>query len=262
MQNNFASTEFLTKLGLYNLALDPKKYNKKGNFDDRFGVPKSYYQFMKHHNLNPNQLDALKLLKVKDIEMIEWCAKLDSVAEELNKYISLVKLYKSKYKYNDERLYRDYLRLANDLGYDMKDKSILFPGDLKAKHDELSELFELKKNKIVKDKIKKRYKELLKNTFKDKTYIIFPASSFAALQDESKQQNNCVKTYAEDYANGECDLYFMRLKESKNKSLVTVEVQDNEVVQNRIKNNQQPGKAELSFLKKWEQKVLNREVIS
>jgi DNA-directed RNA polymerase subunit RPC12/RpoP len=262
MQNNFASTEFLTKLGLYNLALDPKKYNKKGNFDDRFGVPKSYYPFMKHHNINPNQLVALKLLKVKDIDMIEWCAKLDNVAEELNKYISLVKLYKSGYKYNDERLYRDYLRLANDLGYDMKDKSILFPADLKNKHDELSELFELKKNKIVKDKIKKRYKELLKNTFKDKTYIIFPASSFAALQDESKQQNNCVKTYAEDYANGKTDLYFMRFNESQDKSLVTVEVKNNKLKQSRIVNNGHPGKQELSFLKKWEKNVLNKKVVT
>ena len=36
---------------------------------------------------------------------------------------------------------------------------------------------------------------------------------------------------------GECDIYFMRLCSNPKKSLVTVEVRDNHVVQAKIKNN-------------------------
>ena len=48
-------------------------------------------------------------------------------------------------------------------------------------------------------------------------FIILPAKSVEALENESKQQSNCVRTYSEDYANGSCDIYFMRLLCAKNK---------------------------------------------
>ena len=70
-------------------------------------------------------------------------------------------------------------------------------------------------------------------------------------------QNNCVRSYNYRYANKEIDLYFMRLVSNMNKSLVTIEVKDNKVVQSRIKNNHNPNKEQLSFIKKWEKKFLN-----
>ena len=79
-----------------------------------------------------------------------------------------------------------------------------------------------------------------------------------ALQDESKQQKNCVRTYAEDYANGESDIYFMRKVDNPEKSLVTVEVERNRVVQSRIKHNKKPNKMQIKFLNKWEKEVLGK----
>ena len=52
----------------------------------------------------------------------------------------------------------------------------------------------------------------------------------------------------------------MRRVDSVNKSLVTVEVRNNRVVQSRIKGNDYPDKSELDFLKLWERKILNKEV--
>ena len=40
------------------------------------------------------------------------------------------------------------------------------------------------------------------------------------------------------------------------KSLVTIEVKNNKVVQSRTKNNKSPDKKQLAFINKWEQKVL------
>ena len=87
-------------------------------------------------------------------------------------------------------------------------------------------------------------------------FIIMPAGSLKALQNESEQQSNCVKTYAERYAHGKCDIYFMREVDKPKKSLVTVEVKNNEVVQSRIKYNNNPSEKQLEFLRKWENKVL------
>lgn len=256
MKSNYASTELLIKSGLYNLTLSSKRFNKKGSFEDRFGISKDYYKFIKRYNLNIQQLEALKLVKEKNIKIINWCNSFNN-AEEIAKYLSLKRLYRSKYKIKDEHLYLDYLKFAKELGYDMKNKNILFPFDLKEEHDKLSNLYEIKKNKKIQSKILKRYKALLKNKFSNKKYIIFPANSFLALQDEATQQNNCVKTYAEDYSKGICDLYFMRLLDNEEKSLVTVEVRNNKVVQSRIINNDRPNKEQLRFLENWEHKKLN-----
>lgn len=77
------------------------------------------------------------------------------------------------------------------------------------------------------------------------------------LTNESKQQNNCVKTYAERIAKGKCDIYFMRLISNVNKSLVTIEVKNNKVVQKRTKNNCDATLEQNIFIEKWERKILN-----
>ena len=57
---------------------------------------------------------------------------------------------------------------------------------------------------------------------------------------------------------GISDIYFMRsIKETK-KSLVTVEVKNNKIVQSRIKHNEDPNEKQLKFLSKWEQNILNK----
>ena len=63
-------------------------------------------------------------------------------------------------------------------------------------------------------------------------------------------------SYAEKYAEGFCDIYFMRNTKKPDKSLVTVEVRHNKVVQSRIKNNKCPTDQQLQWLKIFEQNVL------
>ena len=48
----------------------------------------------------------------------------------------------------------------------------------------------------------------------------------------------------------------MRLLSNKDKALVTVEVRNNKVVQQRIKNNQDTTKEQKKFLKQWEEEIL------
>ena len=99
---------------------------------------------------------------------------------------------------------------------------------------------------------------ILNSLIQDGKFIIIPAQSVESLEQESKEQSNCVRTYSEKYATGSCDIYFMRQVDNQEKSLVTVEVKNNEVVQSRIKYNEQPNAIQLLFLKKWQEQILQK----
>lgn len=262
---DIGKTELLAKMKLYNLALRADEFGNKGSFQKIFGVSKDYYPFMRRNNITYTQLKILRLLQEKDMKKIRYLEKFVgyggniSDLEEIATYISLdrfVKYSKMHHGNIETYLYKDYLRFAKLLGYDLKNKRYAFPKDLKEAHDKLEKQYKIQSETIIKKAINKRGKELSKNKYQDKKFIILPANSLKSLQNESKQQNNCVRTYAEKYAEGVCDIYFMRDINKQDKSLVTVEVKNNQVVQSRIKNNMNPNEKQLQFLNKWEQKVL------
>lgn len=257
--------EMFCKMKLYNLALKASEFHYPGTFQQIFGVSKDYYQFMKKHNITYTQLKILRLLKEKDINKIKYLEHFVSYGDstynlsEISKCISLNRFIKYSKNHHENikiYLYKDYLKFAKFLGYDLKNNKYAFPKNLKEEHDKLSDQYKVQCNQLMQNAIIKRGKELSINTYQNNKFIIFPALSIESLKDESKQQNNCVRTYAEEYAAGICDIYFMRYKNKPKKSLVTIEVQDNKVVQSRIKNNDDPNENQLAFINKWEQKIL------
>ena len=92
----------------------------------------------------------------------------------------------------------------------------------------------------------------MKKCYEDDKYVIRPFATLESLYKESSEQNNCVRTYAERYANKECELYYLREKNNIDKSLVTIEVVNNKVVQARVKNNNLPSDKLSKVIKKWE----------
>lgn len=257
--------EMLCKMKLYNLAQKADEFKNFGSFQKIFGISKDYYDFMKKHNITYTQLKILRLLKEKNIRKIHYLenyvsyvsntTNLEEIAEyiSLNRFIKYSKMCREKV---DTYLYSDYLRFAKLLGLDLKNNKYAFPKDLEIEHDKLSKQYKVQCNKLMKKAIIKRGKELSINKYQNNKFIIFPALTVESLKDESKQQNNCVRTYAEKYAAGTCDIYFMRDIRKPKKSLVTIEVKNNKVVQSRTKNNKSPNKKQLAFINKWEQKVL------
>lgn len=264
-KHDIGKTELLTKMKLYNLALRADEFRNKGSFQEIFGVSKDYYPFMKRNNITYLQLKLLRLLQEKDINKIKYLQNFvsygDSISdlEEISNYISLnrfIKYSKMHHRNVETYLYKDYLRFAKLIGYDLKNNRYAFPKNLKEEHDKLEEQYEIQSKVLVQKAIKKRGRELSIYKYKNNNFIIFPAPNLKALQDESKQQNNCVRTYAEKYADGTCDIYFMRDIQKPKKSLVTVEVKNNKVVQSRIKNNNDPNEKQLKFLDRWENTIL------
>lgn len=251
------TVELLTKSKLYNLANNCENYRKKGNFEETFGVDRSYLEFMIENNITPDELEILSKIRIKDINLIRYFDSLGYRLDDLLKYCKPMDLYKYRLNPKDVHEYLDYLEFAKKLGFDLSDKKYLYPKKLKEKHDEYMNQIEINKNKTINSKIKSKYKKLLKNKYENKKYIIIPAASLESLIDESSQQNNCVKTYAERIAKNECDIYFMRCIDTQDKSLVTIEVRNKKVVQQRTKNNCITTEEQQRFIKLWERKILN-----
>lgn len=66
--------------------------------------------------------------------------------------------------------------------------------------------------------------------------FIYPKST-QDIKDEAVQQNNCVASYIDDVIDGECHIMFLRKKDMIDKSLVTIEIRDDVIVQAKRRFN-------------------------
>ena len=57
-------------------------------------------------------------------------------------------------------------------------------------------------------------------------------------------------------SNNECQIYFMRYKDSINKSFVTIEVRNNKVVQAKTKFNNDVPHEIMNIINKWEKTLI------
>lgn len=259
------SFELLMKAGLYNLAVDcPEKFNNNGNFEKRFGISKEYYDFMKKCDITEKQLEVLKMVKVKDIWLINRLLKLSNDylqnLEEVSGYISLVKLdkYAKEQKRFDLNTYLDYLKNMKKLDIPLT-KKILFPENINNAHDESVKKVKVIESKVINEKMLMRYKFLQNNCYKDNTYFIRPAKDLKDMKDEAKQQENCVyKNYSESYAFGDTDIYFLRDLRNPDKSLVTVEVFNNKIRQKYQRKNKLVTEDQNKFLLNWEKNIIQK----
>ena len=256
--------EYLVKMELYNLAIDGCAYLNKGNsFKSVFGVDKKYYNFMKEINITTSLFKALQLYPTYDIELLKFIDNYCCYFNELKKYVDIKKLkeYFDKQKLLKENIneYYDYIEWCIKLKLNIKNRKVLFPKDFMEEHDRLEKQIIINKDSKINNKIESISKILSINVYEDDKYVIFPASSIDSLLDESRQMHNCVRTYVEKYGNNECQIYFMRYKDNINKSLITIEVNGNKVVQAREKYNKNISEEERKIINRFENSLLKIE---
>ncbi len=278
---SYASFELLWKMGLKKLSLYAKFFNKKGCFAKRFGVSKSFKNFMIQNNIDYEEYKLLKLLQEPNMELINNYKMYDfnylvfmkkqgylrnkeildkyrfefKTLKNICRFMSLRKFLAYEKGVKNIAIYNDYLEILEKLGYKMRSKDELFPKQLKTTHDKL-----MKKLKIVEDINSKfgiyiRYLELSKYTYDDGKYIIFPAPSLEEMKEEGKQQENCVGyRYVEPYKNKETEIYFVREKSNMSKSLITLEFNNGRVRQKELAHhNTNFSKEQKKFIEKWVQ---------
>ena len=273
------SFEILWKMGLHSLALASNKFKKKGSFEKRFGVPKSFFKFMLENDIDYWDYRTLKLIQRPDMEMIKRYRYYDynylsfmkkqglihdedvvnnfyyrrDTIREICKYVPLKKLLNYQKGLNNLQLYADYLKAADQLGFSIKSKKRLFPYQLKAWHDKLSTKLEISKDINTQFAAYIRYLELSKYTYEDDKYIIFPAPSVEDLKNEGREQKNCVgHLYLKPYIEGETEIYFVRQLDKMDKSFITLEFKNGCVKQKVLANNNKNlTKEQNDFIDKW-----------
>ena len=260
--------EYLARYGLYNLAIDCDRLDiTNKSLTGVLGLGKEYLDFIKDNNLNIDQLDALKICREKDISLVNFIWDVNSITDNSIglfdiDYKKLKKYFDSKeYDYDYILEYVDYLNYCLQLGYDLKDKRIIYPDDLLEAHNNMFARVKIIEDPLIDEKIKSISSALKFNCYEDDNYIIIPAESVQSLCDEGYQQNNCVSMYSEKYSSGESQIYFLRKKDNTLKSFVTIEVKDNKIIQARTKYNELPDDNIKKILNKWEKSLMEIDII-
>lgn len=175
------------------------------------------------------------------------------------KHIALLPAKAKEYGY-DMEIYRDYIRQAVELGYDLGDKYYEFPRDLEKAHTDATTAIVLRNDHELQAKIEKRLPALAPYEYSNGKFVIRAAQSIAELALEAEAQHNCVyKNYSRLYANGACVIAFVRRCDAPEKSYITVEINNEyKIVQARIAMNRLPDDDGKQFLVEYERKVLAR----
>lgn len=144
-------------------------------------------------------------------------------------------------------IWRDYLRMAAAEGMDTTDDIVRLPKDLKARHDQLVNLINERKEaeRIAENQEKyakldaeilKRLPEVKKYFWEDEEYMIIPAGKCEELIKEGRSLHHCVGAgdqYMEKMAKGKTWICFLRKKEDLDKPYYTLEIrmEDNAILQ-------------------------------
>lgn len=154
--------------------------------------------------------------------------------------------------------YHDYLRECRELGLDLNRPGVYLPNNLRRAHESTMQRVQNLANKILRQKIVHRGRELKAMRYQYKDLILFPAPSADALVREGKELSHCVGGYAEMYGSGKTDIYFIRRKAEPNKPFYTMEVRDGRVIQCRGFKNCEMTREVREFVEMFKQNRIEK----
>ena len=130
--------------------------------------------------------------------------------------------------------YDDYLKIREELGYDMTNEVFLYPKDLQKKHQEMVKESNARKDEMTIRKknrefpnIAKRYESLCKRyQAAAGGYIIRPAKDAGEIIMEGRTLHHCVggDNYLSKHNKGESTILFLRKEKRPDKPYITIEI--------------------------------------
>ncbi len=201
--------------------------------------------------------ESLQYLSEKRVSLDD-CEKILKELGSVNRMVNYLK----KQRERPSRLWgmwRDYLRMAQNEGYDTTDDAVRLPKDLKGRHDQLvdrinarrdAERIERNREKYQKldELIAERLPEVTRYLWQNDDYIIVPAAKCEELIAESRKLHHCVgtsDTYMCSMAEGRTWICFLRKKKEPEKAYYTLEIRlkDDNILQWYSEINRKPDKA-------------------
>ena len=196
------------------------------------------------------------------------------------KYMTVQKLMNRVKKYREQtnfysdryvlREYRDYLKMREELGYDMKNEVFLYPRNLHEKHQEMvEEVNKIKDEKLIVEKkkeffrIEKRYSSLCRK-YQAVTagYLIRPAKDAGEIIMEGRTLHHCVgrDMYLKKHNDGKSTILFLRKVGKPEEPYITIEIAGTKINQWYGINNTKPDKEIIDRLLEDYVKQLERKL--
>ena len=188
-----------------------------------------------------------------------WNNNERDTVREILRHTTLEKLINYRKKNEKKNIafdtYLDYIRMRQRAGYDLNDDIILFPKDLRRRHDEM--VLELEKAKLDQRKkevlekypmIAEHFKKLNKKYGADLgEYSIRPAMNAAEIVEEGRILHHCVggDNYLKGHAEGKGIILFMRRASEPENPFCTIEIRGTKIQQWYEAYDQKPHEAVL-----------------
>jgi hypothetical protein len=161
----------------------------------------------------------------------------------------VVKHYKNFYGKNLLSYIADFARMADMIWEEAGGLKNKYPKNIIQAHDYVTNLFNAKKEKFDEKMFQKLIDERLEYS-KGDLCVIHPQKTLE-ITNEGSALRHCVGSYVRKVIEGQSRIMFVRLKEEKDKPLLTVELKDRLISQARGYNNRRPNYDEQQFLRDW-----------
>lgn len=221
----------------YNLkyiSLDDKDINDilttcKANYFDGIGF--KYYSYFNQLIDNFGYSAKALLLYIDELKTFEALDNIRSLMKEIYDYANMMSSISNKY-----------------------DK---YPRHFLSTHKIACRNYDRLKKEFSEDLFKKRIKKSFECTYGD--YIFVYPNSTQDIKDEASMQSNCVASYIDRVLDGSCHIMFLRKKKNPEKSLVTIEISNNKIVQAKRKYNSEITDEDKKAIEYWNNKYKGKE---
>ena len=116
---------------------------------------------------------------------------------------------------------------------------MLFPKDLRTAHAHTMAQIKYKENQALEDEYKAKRRPAMKRKYEWAAMgmVVIVPERVSDLIAEGEKQHNCVGGYMERVAKGVTDVVFIRKEKAPEKSYITMEIQNGNIIQARTKDN-------------------------
>lgn len=133
------------------------------------------------------------------------------------------------------QLWKDYLSMARELGYDLGREDVLMPKNLRQRHDDAAATIRVRKSAEEAKSYSARYRQLKKlyEFEMDGLCIVVPTCTEDIVH-EGKILHHCVGGYAARHIKGRVDILFLRNKRKPNTPFITIEMKPRSNVRSKV----------------------------
>ena len=273
--------EQLVKCGFYRIVKEKMQGYNTGNLKKKersckkiLGLNGEYYQLLAGKNPSTREYNTTYKMQEKGLhptwQQVQFFARFPRNFTRYIRYTTIHKMerYIKEVLGEDERQavdYHDYLKMAEKLGYNMREPWILFPKNLEQRHEELIEESrerEIKAKEDLDNKKDKKYEKYRKRDsyleMETEQFVLRLPKRIHEIRQEGNAMHHCVATYIDRVAKGETTILFLRKKQDPETPFYTMEVNNGVMIQCRAKYNGDMTEEVKEFVELFKRKKLKR----